>query len=94
MSATYNVTINFLLVINRLHFLVDKLDTAEQLTEIVELAQILFPKTYSLNSFHNHINKRLETIGRERDQAARAYGLVYNPYLDKEEQIFNAQRST
>jgi hypothetical protein len=86
MSATYNVTINLDQLINKFHFLVEKLHTAEQLTEFVELAAKVFPRNYDLSSFKKHIERRLDQIGQERCQAATAYGLIYNPYMDKEQQ--------
>jgi hypothetical protein len=86
MNATYNVTINFDGILNRFYFLVTKLETAEQLTEVVELAAKVFPPKYDLSNFKKYIGRRLYQIGQEREAAASAYGLLYNPYLDKEQQ--------
>ncbi len=86
MSATYNVTINFLPIVNNFHTLIEKLHTAEQITEIVELAQKVFPPHFDLTFFKKHVERRLDQIGQERCQAATAYGLIYNPYMDKEQQ--------
>jgi iron-sulfur cluster repair protein YtfE (RIC family) len=86
MSATSNVNINLGLIVNRFHFLVALQNTAEQLTELVELAAEVFPPHYNLSSFKKHVEQRLDQIGQERCQAATAYGLIYNPYMDKEQQ--------